>query len=201
MRSVSVSSDGDGEEKEREEDDDDVDEDENEDDDEDDDDDDDDDDYGYVPDPYQERAASEFADTGSDDGGGGGGGALAYDDDNKDGDDKDGDGVGGGVVGGVGSTTLDWGGAYGSLSERITDVESGRTGPSYALFRTMTSETPNRSIGRFVEEADPTVVAAMTGAVGSLLGGLSNPSRGVETSVKATKEKLGNLCFQLQMTG
>jgi len=53
----------------------------------------------------------------------------------------------------------------------------------------------------FLQEAKPDVIGAMTGAVMSLLGGLSNPAIGVETIVKADGEKLGNLCFQLQMTG
>eukprot|EP00568_Trieres_chinensis_P019207 CAMPEP_0183328362 /NCGR_PEP_ID=MMETSP0160_2-20130417/84241_1 /TAXON_ID=2839 ORGANISM="Odontella Sinensis, Strain Grunow 1884" /NCGR_SAMPLE_ID=MMETSP0160_2 /ASSEMBLY_ACC=CAM_ASM_000250 /LENGTH=426 /DNA_ID=CAMNT_0025496521 /DNA_START=46 /DNA_END=1323 /DNA_ORIENTATION=- len=102
----------------------------------------------------------------------------------------------------VGTTSVDWGGAYGSLSNRITDARSGASSdPAHALFRIMSADAPNKSIGRFVAEADPEVVTAMSGAVGSLLGGLSNPETGVETIVKATKEKLGNLCFQLQMTG
>jgi len=41
----------------------------------------------------------------------------------------------------------------------------------------------------------------MTGAVSSLLGGLSNPAMGIEMVVQASSEKLGKLCFQLIMTG
>jgi hypothetical protein len=41
----------------------------------------------------------------------------------------------------------------------------------------------------------------MSGTVQSLLGGLAKPGAGVETIVKANGEKLGSLCFQLQMTG
>ena len=63
------------------------------------------------------------------------------------------------------------------------------------------SETPNQVIGQFITTANPQVVQAMSGAVGSLLGGLSNPNMGIETVVKATGEKVGSLCFQLQMTG
>ena len=97
---------------------------------------------------------------------------------------------------------LDWGGALGTLRERVSDVESGASqDPSNALFRVMTSETPNQLIGNFVNTANPQVVAAMSGAVGSLLGGLSSPAMGVETVVKASGEKIGSLCFQLQMTG
>lgn len=97
---------------------------------------------------------------------------------------------------------LDWGGALGTLRERVEDVESGASqSPSNALFRVMTSQTPNQLIGNFVNTANPQVVAAMSGAVGSLLGGLSSPSMGVETIVKASGEKIGSLCFQLQMTG
>lgn len=143
--------------------------------------DDDDDDDDFVPDPYQERAASEFLDEKKRRGGGGLRSDVAPPS--------------------VGRSSLDWGGAYGKLSERIGDVESGKTGPSDALFRIMSSESPSQAIGSFVNEADPGVVQAMSGAVGSLLGGLSNPNSGVETIVKATKDKLGNLCFQLQMTG
>ena len=100
------------------------------------------------------------------------------------------------------TTPLDWGGALSTLRSRVSDIESGKsTNPSTALFRTISRERPNEAIGRFVREANPEVVAAMTGAVGSLLGSLSNPSMGVETIVSASSEKLGNLCFQLQMTG
>ena len=98
-------------------------------------------------------------------------------------------------------TSVDWGGAYGKLRQRFEDVETGKTGPSNTLFRIMSKETPNEAISNFVKEANPEVVAAMSGAISSLLGGLSNPVMGVETIVKANREKLGNLCFQLQMTG
>ncbi|KAL9181432.1 hypothetical protein ACHAXT_010237 [Thalassiosira profunda] len=100
------------------------------------------------------------------------------------------------------TSPLDWGGALSTLRSRVEDIESGKsTNPSTALFRTVSRERPNEAIGRFVREANPEVVAAMTGAVGSLLGSLSNPAMGVETIVQASSEKLGNLCFQLQMTG
>jgi Ca2+-binding EF-hand superfamily protein len=101
-----------------------------------------------------------------------------------------------------GRTTLDWGGALGKLRERVDDVESGKSqSPSNALFRLMTSQTPSQAIGNFIQTANPQVVAAMSGAVNSLLGGLSNPAMGVELIVKASGEKIGSLCFQLQMTG
>lgn len=97
---------------------------------------------------------------------------------------------------------LDWGGALGTLRERVNDVESGASqSPSNALFRIMTSQTPNQAIGNFINTANPQVVAAMSGAVSSLLGGLSSPAMGVETIVRASGEKIGSLCFQLQMTG
>ena len=100
------------------------------------------------------------------------------------------------------TTPLDWGGALTTLRDRVSDIESGKsTNPSTVLFRAISRERPNEAIGRFVREANPEVVAAMTGAVSSLLGSLSNPSMGVETIVQASSEKLGNLCFQLQMTG
>ncbi|KAL3906088.1 MAG: hypothetical protein SGARI_004160, partial [Bacillariaceae sp.] len=100
------------------------------------------------------------------------------------------------------STTLDWGGALSTLRERVEDAESGKAqDPSHVLFRMMSSQTPNQIIGQFVSNADPMVVQAMSGAVGSLLGGLSNPNMGVETVVKASGDKIGSLCFQLQMTG
>lgn len=100
------------------------------------------------------------------------------------------------------ATDLDWGGALGSLRSRMEDVESGTSGdPSQALFRMMSAPTPNQLIGKFVSSADPQVVQAMSGAVTSLLGGLSSPNMGVEVQVKASGEKIGSLCFQLQMTG
>jgi len=123
----------------------------------------DDEDDDEEPDPYSEKASSEFLENGSG---------------------------------------LDWGGALGKLRERVSDVESGASqSPSTALFRVMTSQTPNQVIGEFVNTANPQVVAAMSGAVSSLLGGLSSPAMGVETVVKASGEKIGSLCFQLQMTG
>eukprot|EP00537_Pseudo-nitzschia_pungens_P018776 CAMPEP_0172408852 /NCGR_PEP_ID=MMETSP1061-20121228/76066_1 /TAXON_ID=37318 /ORGANISM="Pseudo-nitzschia pungens, Strain cf. pungens" /LENGTH=673 /DNA_ID=CAMNT_0013144995 /DNA_START=398 /DNA_END=2420 /DNA_ORIENTATION=- len=100
------------------------------------------------------------------------------------------------------TTDMDWGGALGALRSRVDDLESGKGGdPSQALFRMMSAPSPNQIIGRFVASANPQVVQAMSGAVTSLLGGLSNPSMGVEVQVKASGEKIGSLCFQLQMTG
>ena len=100
------------------------------------------------------------------------------------------------------STNIDWGGALGSLRKRLNDVESGKSGdPSHALFRLMSAQSPNQAVGSFISTAKPQVVQAMSGAVGSLLGGLSNPASGVETIIKATGDKIGSLCFQLQMTG
>jgi len=83
----------------------------------------------------------------------------------------------------------------------MKDTKEGKTSPSQALYRIMKRESPNEAIMQFVSEAKPDVVTAMSGAVGSLLGGLSNPAVGAEIVVKADGEKLGNLCFQLQMTG
>jgi len=100
------------------------------------------------------------------------------------------------------ATDLDWGGALGSLRARMEDVESGSSGdPSQALFRMMSAPSPNQIIGKFVSSADPQIVQAMSGAVTSLLGGLTSPNMGVEVQVKASGEKIGSLCFQLQMTG
>jgi hypothetical protein len=98
----------------------------------------------------------------------------------------------------------DWGGEYDLLRSRLTDSQSGNNGPSRALFRSMTSESPNEAIMNFVEGASPEVVGAMSSAVQSLLGGLgysASGSKGIEVIVKANGERLGNLCFQLQMTG
>ena len=100
------------------------------------------------------------------------------------------------------TSPLDWGGALSTLRSRVSDIEEGKsTNPSRALFRSISRERPNEAIGRFVREANPEVVAAMTGAVGSLLGSLSNPAMGIEVIVQASSEKLANLCFQLMMTG
>lgn len=97
--------------------------------------------------------------------------------------------------------SVDWGGEYATLKSRVTDSKQGIVGPSRALFRVMTAESPNEAIMNFVSGASPQVVSAMSSAVTSLLGGLANPAGGVETIVKANGEKLGSLCFQLQMTG
>ena len=131
-------------------------------------------------DPYKKFAASEFD---SDDGQDPSTSALAMKDD-------------------LSTTMVDWGGALGKLRQRVEDVESGLSkDPSHALFRMLSSKTPNQLIGQFVVSADPNVVQAMSGAVQSLLGGLSNPNMGIESVVKASGEKIGSLCFQLQMTG
>ena len=99
-------------------------------------------------------------------------------------------------------TGMDWGGALGKLRQRMEDTESGLAqDPSHVLFRVMSSQTPNQMIGQFVQGANPQTIQAMSGAVGSLLGGLSNPTSGIETVVRASGEKIGSLCFQLQMTG
>jgi hypothetical protein len=100
------------------------------------------------------------------------------------------------------TTEVDWGGALGRLRERVDDVNSGKSqDPSQALFRLLSSKSPNEAIGSFVNTANPQVVQALSGAVSSLLGGLSNPQMGVEMIVKASGDKIGNLCLQLQMTG
>lgn len=96
---------------------------------------------------------------------------------------------------------VDWGGEYDTLRSRSDDVKEGLVGPSRALFRMMTAESPNDAIANFVKNASPEMVTTMSSAVKSLLGGLVNPSAGVETIVKANGDKLGALCFQLQMTG
>ena len=76
------------------------------------------------------------------------------------------------------TTIEDWGGALGKLRERVEDVQSGMSqNPSHALFRLMSSETPNQVIGKFVQSANPQTVQAMSGAVSSLLGGTSRYSK------------------------
>jgi len=142
----------------------------------------DDEDEDEEPDPYMENAASEFLDGGNDSSSSSSSSSSS-------------------LAGPMGATSLDWGGALDTLRDRVDDIESGKSGPSNALFRLMSADTPNQAIGKFIQEADPTVISAMSGAVGSLLGGLSNPSTGIEVVVKASGEKLGNLCLQLMMTG
>jgi hypothetical protein len=135
-----------------------------------------------VSDPYREAASSEF-----------------LDESDEKSEDKP---ASLSLSAAMGTSDLDWGGEYGKLSERIDDVETGKSqNPSKALFGIMTSETPNQAISNFLKTANPQVVGAMSGAVSSLLGGLSRPSNGIETIVKTTGDKIGNLCFQLQMTG
>jgi len=95
----------------------------------------------------------------------------------------------------------DWESDTEELQKRMDQIMLGKSPPSQKLFQLMTVESPNEAIVRFVADADPQVVQAMSGAVSSLLGGLSNPSTGVETIVKASGERIASLCFQLQMTG
>ena len=141
------------------------------DDDEDDDEEEEEDDDDDLVDVYQQNAASEFTDNASSS-------SL------------------------VSTTTLDWGGALGTLRERLDDVTSGKSqDPSHALFRYMSTQSPNQAIGSFVSHANPQVVQAMSGAIFSLLGGLSDPTMGTELLVKASGDKVASLCFQLQMTG
>jgi hypothetical protein len=143
-----------------------------------DDDDEDDDDDDFVEDPYESRAKSEFLDQPKSSSG------LVRSSPSEP------------------KTTVDWGGALGKLRERLDDVASGKSqDPSNALFRLMSSQSPNQAIGSFVNTANPQVVQAMSGAVSSLLGGLSNPQMGHEVIVKASGDKIANLCLQLQMTG
>jgi Protein of unknown function (DUF760) len=107
--------------------------------------------------------------------------------------------------GGTPTTNLDWGGALGRLKTRMQDVEEGKSSqPSYALFRYLSGSSPNTVIQNFVSTAKPVIVQTMSSTVHSLLGGLSptnNPTLGIELIVKATGDKIANLCFQLQMTG
>jgi hypothetical protein len=139
----------------------------------------DDDDDDFLEDPYESRAKSEFLDEPKS---------------------KMGDLVRSSPSGP--KTTVDWGGALGKLRTRLDDVASGKSqDPSNALFRLMSSQSPNQAIGSFVNTANPQVVQAMSGAVSSLLGGLSNPQMGHEVIVKASGDKIANLCLQLQMTG
>jgi hypothetical protein len=100
------------------------------------------------------------------------------------------------------TTTIDWGGALGQLRKRVDDVETGKSqDPSHALFRVMSSQTPNQQIGQFIASTKPAVIQAMTGAVSSLLGGLWQPMNGADVIIKASGDKISSLCFQLQMTG
>jgi len=72
------------------------------------------------------------------------------------------------------TTKQDWGGALGKLRQRVEDIETGKSDdPSHALFRVMSAQTPNQLIGQFVTSANPQTVQAMSGAVSSLLGGMS----------------------------
>lgn len=107
------------------------------------------DDEEYVPDPYTTMASEEFLDQD------GASSALTF------------------SPNGELTTIEDWGGALGKLRERVDDVATGKSrDPSHALFRLMSSSTPNQVIGKFVQSANPQTVQAMTGAVSSLLGGM-----------------------------
>jgi hypothetical protein len=102
------------------------------------------------------------------------------------------------------TTTIDWGGALSQLNQRMDDISTGKSlnNPAQVLFRYFSGSSPTTMIGTFVSQANPAVIQAMASTVNSLLGGLStNPQMGVELLVKATGDKIANLCFQLQMTG
>ena len=92
----------------------------------------------------------------------------------------------------LGESPVNWSGALSTLRDRVEDAQSGRASePANLLFRTITRERPNEAIGRFVSEADPQVVAAMTSTVSSLLGSLSNPQVSMEETAFLLK-KLAN---------
>lgn len=144
-------------------------------------DDEDDDDEDEEIDPYTAVANSEFQDNNNK---------------NRDDDSSSSSGIS------TLTSAIDWGGELGKLRQRMGDIESGKSqDPSNALFRLMSATTPNQLIGQFVSTANPKVVKACSDAVNSLLGGLSSPAMGIETIVKTNGEKIGSLCFQLQMTG
>ena len=131
-------------------------------------------------DPYTTNASSEFQETDRGN-------------NNESSDDDSGETL---------TTLTDWGGALSTLRQRIDDVETGKSqNPSQVLFRIMSSSPPTETIRKFVNEANPEIVQAMSGTVQGMLGGLSNPMTGIETIVTANSDKLGALCFQLQMTG
>jgi len=84
----------------------------------------------------------------------------------------------------------------------MADQKSGIVGESGALYRLMSSMTPSQVITDFLESAQPLVINAMSDAVASLIGGMgTNPAMGVDVIASVKGEKLGALCFQLQMTG
>ena len=100
------------------------------------------------------------------------------------------------------SEDLKWGSALSSLRARMAEQNAGIVGESGALFRLMSSMTPSQVITDFLSSAQPLVINAMSDAVGSLIGGMgTNPAMGVDVIAKVKGEKLGALCFQLQMTG
>jgi len=97
---------------------------------------------------------------------------------------------------------LKWAGALSSLRSRIEEVKSGKPSGATALYSLMTASPPSEMINNFVVSSSPTVINAMTDAVGALIGNLgSNPALGMSVNVEATGERLAALCFQLQMTG
>lgn len=100
------------------------------------------------------------------------------------------------------TTDTDWGGALAELRSRMDKINSGSTGGSAILFDMMSSMTPSQVITDFMLTAQPLVINAMSDAVAGLLGGMgTNPNMGIEVVAKVKGEKLGALCFQLQMTG
>lgn len=84
----------------------------------------------------------------------------------------------------------------------MNKINDGQTGGSAILFDMMSSMTPSQVITDFMMTAQPLVINAMSDAVAGLLGGLgTNQAMGIGVVAKVKGEKLGALCFQLQMTG
>ncbi|GMI45420.1 hypothetical protein TrCOL_g1598 [Triparma columacea] len=118
------------------------------------------------------------------------------DDEDEDGNDNE------EIDGGELTTETDWGGALAELRSRMNKINDGQTGGSAILFDMMSSMTPSQVITDFMMTAQPLVINAMSDAVAGLLGGLgTNQAMGIGVVAKVKGEKLGALCFQLQMTG
>ncbi|GMH64678.1 hypothetical protein TrRE_jg6840 [Triparma retinervis] len=106
------------------------------------------------------------------------------------------------VEGGELTTETDWGGALAELRSRMNKINDGQTGGSAILFDMMSSMTPSQVITDFMMTAQPLVINAMSDAVAGLVGGMgTNKAMGIGVVAKVKGEKLGALCFQLQMTG
>ena len=62
----------------------------------------------------------------------------------------------------------------------------------------MSSSPPTETIRKLVNEANPEIVQAMSGAIQGMLDGLSDPMTGIEIIVTVNSDKLNALFFSFK---